>query len=139
MKIRLDDVMQSVSCPFKASYYYYIPLETVLMFMNGVIYGKSIDGISSEKDILRQKEDFIKLPEIGEEGRIKVMKAFVGTIPGSDWFEELKDLDEDERMLYFENAVRERHLLIKWFNYRDEVYMEFSKRWCSENGLELIE
>ena len=67
------------------------------------------------------------------------MKAFVGTIPGSDWFEELKDLDEDERMLYFENAVRERHLLIKWFNYRDEVYMEFSKRWCSENGLELIE
>jgi hypothetical protein len=47
MKIRLDDVMQSFSYPFNAVYYYYIPLETVLMFMGGVIYGKAVHGISS--------------------------------------------------------------------------------------------
>ena len=139
MKIRLDDVMQSLSYPFHAVYYYFIPLETVLMFMDGRIYGKAVYGISTEEDLLKRSGEYIKLPDIGEEGRIKVMKAFVGSIPGSGWFEELMDLDENERMLYFENEVRDRHLLMEWFNYRDEVYMEFSKRWCSENGLELIE
>ena len=42
MKIRLDDVMQSFSFPFEAAYYYYIPLETVLMFVGGMIYGKAV-------------------------------------------------------------------------------------------------
>lgn len=51
MKIRLDDVMQSFSYPFNAVYYYYIPLETVLMFMGGVIYGKAVHGISTEDDV----------------------------------------------------------------------------------------
>ena len=50
MKIRLDDVMQSLSFPFNAVYYYYIPLETVLMFMDGMIYGKAVYGISSEEE-----------------------------------------------------------------------------------------
>ena len=68
MKIRLDDVMQSLSFPFNAVYYYYIPLETVLMFMDGMIYGKAVYGISSEEDVRKHSEDFIKLPDIGEEG-----------------------------------------------------------------------
>ena len=66
MKIRLDDVMQSFSYPINAVYYYYIPLETVLMFVEGVIYGKAVHGISSEKDVAEHSEDFIKLPQIGE-------------------------------------------------------------------------
>ena len=137
MKIRLDDVMQSLSYPFQAVYYYYIPLETVLMFMGGRIYGKAVYGISTEEDLLKRS---------GEYTRDRRFDEVIGPEMGElvDYARlhddlELKDLDEDERMLYFENAVRERHLLIKWFNYRDEVYMEFSKRWCSENGLELIE
>ena len=77
MKIRLDDVMQSLSFPLNAVYYYYIPLETVLMFMDGMIFGKAVYGISSEEDVLRHGEDFIKLPDIGDEGRRKVMTALL--------------------------------------------------------------
>ena len=62
MKIRLDDVMQSFSYPINAVYYYYIPLETVLMFVDGVIYGKAVHGISTEKDVAEHEGDFIKLP-----------------------------------------------------------------------------
>ena len=138
MKIRLDDVMQSVSCPFNASYYYYIPLETVLMFMNGVIYGKSIDGISSEKDIARQKEDFIKLPEIGEEGREKVMMSFISSIGDEAAKVRLREAAE-KGMQYFDGILTEERLLIRWINFRDEIYMEFARRWSRENGLELIE
>ena len=39
----------------------------------------------------------------------------------------------------FEDAVREERLLIAWYNYREEIYREFSRRWCGEKGLELIE
>ena len=138
MKIRLDDVMQSVSCPFKASYYYYIPLETVLMFMNGVIYGKSIDGISSEKDILRQKEDFIKLPEIGEEGREKVMMSFISSLGDEAAKVRLREAAE-KGIEYFDSILTEERLLIRWFNYRDDIYMEFVRRWSRENRLDLIE
>ena len=138
MKIRLDDVMQSVSCPFKASYYYYIPLETVLMFMNGVIYGKSIDGISSEKDIARQKEDFIKLPEIGEEGREKVMMSFISSLGDEAAKVRLREAAE-KGIEYFESILTEERLLIRWINFRDDIYMEFSRRWSRDNGLELIE
>lgn len=138
MKIRLDDVMQSVSCPFKASYYYYIPLETVLMFMNGVIYGKSIDGISSEKDILRQKEDFIKLPEIGEEGREKVMMSFISSLGDEAAKVRLREAAE-KGIEYFDSILTEERLLIRWINFRDDIYMEFSRRWSRDNGLELIE
>ena len=138
MKIRLDDVMQSVSCPFKASYYYYIPLETVLMFMNGVIYGKSIDGISSEKDILRQKEDFIKLPEIGEEGREKVMMSCISSLGDEAAKVRLREAAE-KGIEYFDSILTEERLLIRWINFRDDIYMEFSRRWSRDNGLELIE
>lgn len=138
MKIRLDDVMQSVSCPFKASYYYYIPLETVLMFMNGVIYGKSIDGISSEKDIPRQKEDFIKLPEIGEEGREKVMMSFISSLGDEAAKVRLREAAE-KGIEYFDSILTEERLLIRWINFRDDIYMEFSRRWSRDNGLELIE
>ena len=138
MKIRLDDVMQSVSCPFKASYYYYIPLETVLMFMNCVIYGKSIDGISSEKDIARQKEDFIKLPEIGEEGREKVMMSFISSLGDEAAKVRLREAAE-KGIEYFDSILTEERLLIRWINFRDDIYMEFSRRWSRDNGLELIE
>ena len=138
MKIRLDDVMQSVSCPFHASYYYYIPLETVLMFMNGVIYGKSIDGISSEKDIARQKEDFIKLPEIGEEGREKVMMSFISSLGDEAAKVRLREAAE-KGIEYFDSILTEERLLIRWINFRDDIYMEFSRRWSRDNGLELIE
>ena len=138
MKIRLDDVMQSVSCPLKASYYYYIPLETVLMFMNGVIYGKSIDGISSEKDIARQKEDFIKLPEIGEEGREKVMMSFISSLGDEAAKVRLREAAE-KGIEYFDSILTEERLLIRWINFRDDIYMEFSRRWSRDNGLELIE
>ena len=138
MKIRLDDVMQSVSCPFKASYYYYIPLETVLMFMNGVIYGKSIDGISSEKDIARQKEDFIKLPEIGEEGRERVMMSFISSLGDEAAKVRLREAAE-KGIEYFDSILTEERLLIRWINFRDDIYMEFSRRWSRDNGLELIE
>ena len=77
MKIRLDDVMQSFSFPFEAVYYYYIPLETVLMFVGGRIYGKAVNGIASEEDVRKRAEDFIRLPQIGAEGRRKVMEGFM--------------------------------------------------------------
>ena len=66
MKIRLDDVMQSFSFPFEAAYYYYIPLETVLMFVGGLIYGKAVNGIASEEDVRKHSDSFIELPRIGK-------------------------------------------------------------------------
>ena len=69
MKIRLDDVMQSFSFPFEAAYYYYIPLETVLMFVGGLIYGKAVNGIASEEDVRKHSDSFIELPRIGRRRR----------------------------------------------------------------------
>ena len=60
--------MQSFSYPINAVYYYYIPLETVLMFVDGVIYGKAVHGISTEKDVAEHEGDFIKLPQAESHG-----------------------------------------------------------------------
>ncbi len=140
MKIRLDDVMQSLSYPFNANYYYYIPLETVLMFMDGKIYGKAVNEISTLQDVARHSSDFIALPNLGEEGRRKVMNGFVRSLPKgearSNLHATLKMRDTDE---YFENAVREEGLLLEWYNYREEVHMEFARRWCAQANLECVE
>ena len=138
MKIRLDDVMQSFSFPFEAVYYYYIPLETVLMFAGGMIYGKAVNGISSEEDVRKHADNFIKLPQIGEEGRRKVMKGFLEAVPNSELKEKMVRAADAEGAAEFENVLREERLLIAWYNYRDEVYSEFAKRWCEANGLDLI-
>ena len=138
MKIRLDDVMQSVSYPIHASYYYYIPLETVLMFVNGAIYGKSVNGISSEKDVLQHQDEFLKLPGIGEEGREKVMMSFISSLDDEAVRVRLREAAE-KGMQYFEGMLTEERLLIRWLNYRDGIYMEFSRRWILDHGLELIE
>ena len=138
MKIRLDDVMQSFSFPFEAAYYYYIPLETVLMFVGGLIYGKAVNGISSEEDVRKHADNFIKLPQIGEEGRRKVMKGFLEAVPNSDLKKRMISAVDAEGAAEFENVLREERLLIAWYNYRDEVYSEFAKRWCEANGLDLI-
>ena len=138
MKIRLDDVMQSVSYPIHASYYYYIPLETVLMFISGAIYGKSVDGISSEKDVLKHPDKFLKLPGIGEEGREKVMMSFISSLDDEAVRVRLREAAE-KGMQYFEGMLTEERLLIRWLNYRDGIYMEFSRRWILDHGLELIE
>ena len=130
--------MQSFSFPFEAAYYYYIPLETVLMFAGGMIYGKAVNGISSEEDVRKHADSFIKLPQIGEEGRRKVMRGFLDAVPNSDWKKKMVGAADAEGVAEFENALREERLLIAWSNYRDEVYSEFAKRWCEANGLELI-
>jgi hypothetical protein len=139
MKIRLDDVMQSFSYPFNAVYYYYIPLETVLMFMGGVIYGKAVHGISTEDDVKKHEEDFIKLPDLGENGRYKVMYGFTTAVRDENAQERIRTELAENGFEGFEEAVREEKLLLSWFNYRDGIIKEFSRRWCKENGLELIE
>lgn len=137
MKIRLDDVMQSFSYPFNAVYYYYIPLETVLMFVRGAIYGKAVHGISTLEDVRRHKEDFIRLPEIGDEGRRKVMMSFLDMLGDVKAKKRLRETAE-EGVQSFENALGEERLLLTWYNYRDDIYREFSLRWGKENGLDII-
>lgn len=137
MKIRLDDVMQSLSFPFNAVYYYYIPLETVLMFMDGMIYGKAVYGISSEEDVRKHSEDFIKLPDIGEEGRRKVMLGYINTIDDETMKKRITD-SLSGGISAFENIVREEHRIMDWYNYREKVYTEFSRQWCEQQDLELI-
>lgn len=141
MKIRLDDAMQSFSYPFDAVYYYYIPLETVLMFVGGLIYGKAVNGISSEEDVRKHPGDFIMLPQIGEEGRLKVMKGFLKAMAadaGTRIREEFGGAEDSLDVTVFENLLREEKLLIAWYNYRDEIYSELASRWCEANGLEMI-
>ncbi len=138
MKIRLDDVMQSFSYPFDAVYYYYIPLETVLMFVNGKIYGKAVHGIASLTDVAERSSDFIKLPDIGDRGRKKVMMGFAAAMSDTNTRQRLEQAADDASGRGFESVLREEKLLMPWFNYRDEIYREFSKRWCEENALELI-
>ena len=138
MKIRLDDVMQSVSYPFEAAYYYYIPLETVLMFVGGAIYGKTVNGISSEKDVAGHREDFIKLPDIGEVGRDRVMMSFISSLGDEAAKARLREAAE-KGMQYFDSILTEERLLIRWINYRDDIFTEFCRRWAIDNGLELIE
>ena len=138
MKIRLDDVMQSFSFPFEAAYYYYIPLETVLMFVGGLIYGKAVNGIASEEDVRKLSDSFIELPRIGEEGRRKVMKGFLEAVSNPELKKKMISAADAEGVAEFENLLREERLLIAWYNYRDDVYSEFAKRWCEANGLDLI-
>ena len=138
MKIRLDDVMQSFSFPFEAAYYYYIPLETVLMFVGGLIYGKAVNGIASEEDVRKHSDSFIELPRIGEEGRRKVMKGFLEAVSNPELKKKMISAADADAVAEFENLLREKRLLIAWYNYRDDVYSEFAKRWCEANGLELI-
>lgn len=138
MKIRLDDVMQSFSFPFEAAYYYYIPLETVLMFVGGLIYGKAVNGIASEEDVRKHSDSFIELPRIGEEGRRKVMKGFLEAVSNPELKKKMISAADADAVAEFENLLREKRLLIAWYNYRDDVYSEFAKRWCETNGLELV-
>ena len=138
MKIRLDDVMQSFSFPFEAAYYYYIPLETVLMFVGGLIYGKAVNGIASEEDVRKHSDSFIELPRIGEEGRRKVMKGFLEAVSNPELKKRMISAADADAVAEFENLLREKRLLIAWYNYRDDVYSEFAKRWCETNGLELV-
>ena len=138
MKIRLDDVMQSFSFPFEAAYYYYIPLETVLMFVGGLIYGKAVNGIASEEDVRKYSDSFIELPRIGEEGRRKVMKGFLEAVSNPELKKRMISAADADAVAEFENLLREKRLLIAWYNYRDDVYSEFAKRWCEANGLELV-
>ena len=140
MKIRLDDVMQSMSYPYNAVYYYYIPLETVLMFMDGRIYGKAVFGIADEQDIRDHMEDFIKLPDPGAEGRLKIMKGFVRSLSEGDSKNHLLSaLEMAEGAEYFDDMVSEEKLLIEWFTYREEVHREFARRWCESMNFEVIE
>ncbi len=138
MKIRLDDVMQSFSFPFDAVYLYYIPLETVLMFVEGNIFGKAVQGISSLEDAEKRSEEFIRLPEIGSEGRTKVMTGFIDLLPDEQQRNRLKEAALQDGGRGFESALREEKLLMSWYNYREEVYTELAERWCAGKGLELI-
>lgn len=140
MKVRLDDVMQSLFYPYDAVYLYYIPLETVLMFRGGMIFGKAVHGIATIEDAKQRQEEFISLPDLGEAGRLKVMQGFAQTLPEGEVRDEvvqlLREEDPEARLEYY---LRGEKRLLDWFTYRDHVYREFSKKWCEEMELEWIE
>lgn len=66
------------------------------------------------------------------------MKGFLEAVPNSELKKKMVGAADAEGVAEFENVLREERLLIAWYNYRDEVYSEFAKRWCEANGLELI-
>ena len=140
MKIKLDDVMQSMSYPFDAAYYYYIPLETVLMFHNGRIYGKAVFGISDESDVEKNKDEFIRLPDLGKKGHATIMKGFAKQVKDEETREYLlRTIENTEDGRYFDDAVSELKLQMEWYTYRDRVHKEFALRWCRSVGLEAVE
>lgn len=67
------------------------------------------------------------------------MEGFINSIPGGETRERVIRAIREQGLQHFEDAVREERLLIAWYNYREEIYSEFSRRWCGEKGLELIE
>ena len=119
MKIRLDDVMQSFSIPIEAADYYFMPLETGIKVADGMIYGKAVNGISSEEDVRKHSDSFIKLPQIGAEGRRKVMRGFMEAVPNPQVKKRMISAALEESMAEFENVLREERLLIAWYNYRE--------------------
>jgi hypothetical protein len=67
------------------------------------------------------------------------MYGFMSAIPDGSAKEKVLAGLTERGFEGFDEAVREEKLLLKWFNYRDGIIKEFSRRWCRENGLELIE
>ena len=119
----------------------FFPGFTLVAVVGGLIYGKAVNGISSEEDVRKHPGDFIMLPQIGEEGRLKVMKGFLKAMAadaGTRIREEFGGAEDSLDVTVFENLLREEKLLIAWYKYRDDIYSELASRWCEANGLEMI-
>jgi len=66
------------------------------------------------------------------------MMSFISSIGDEAAKVRLREAAE-KGMQYFDGMLTEERLLIRWINFRDDIYMEFARRWSRENGLELIE
>ena len=66
------------------------------------------------------------------------MKGFLEAVSNPELKKKMISAADADAVAEFENLLREKRLLIAWYNYRDDVYSEFAKRWCEANGLELV-
>lgn len=139
MNVKLIEILDAMNYTgIGAQFLYHIKTEEIVML------GDKVFGLTRneklEKDVRKNPDDYIDLPNEYEIDEIGMMDTYIENFPESELKEELRDtLTGRSPHQKFEEKLREIELLEDWKQYRAGEYDWIARKWAADNGLTIVE
>lgn len=141
MKVKLQDVIDGITYANAGAQFFYNTKTGEVHLLMDNIYGISRDR-SLEKEIEKNPEEYISLPNEYEIDEFSMMADFVEQLEDSEEASALfRVLDEDGNAAQrlFKQSVQAFDLEKEWLEFRNGCYDEIARLWCDENQIEYEE
>ncbi len=139
MKVKLIEILDAMNYTgIGAQFLYHIKTQEIVMLGDKVFGLTRNDKL--EKDVRKNPDDYIDLPNEYEIDEIGMMDTYIENFPESELKEELRDtLVGRSPHQKFEEKLREIELWEDWRQYRAEEYDWIARKWAADNGLTIVE
>ncbi len=132
MKVKLDNVVNSLYMVNNTTEYYYNPIK-------GEFFSSNIGDYEnlSEDDLEDLFENNIILPTYYEINEHKMMSDFISSIKKDNQKEELYNLIIGKiAFRKFKDAFIKFNIINDWYKYMNEEYRKVAIMWCNKNRIE---
>lgn len=107
------------------------------MVWNGMVNGETVPELIDE--IEESFDEYIALPGQYEIDEYSMMEEFVENLPEGRKKMELADAIQGRGAFRrFKDTVYDVGWEGKWYKCREESYEQVARKWCEENGIEII-
>ena len=139
MKVKLIEILDAMNYTgIGAQFLYHIGTEEIVM-RSDKVFGLTRNE-KLEKDVRKNPDDYIDLPNEYEIDEIGMMDTYIENFPESELKEELRDtLVGRSPHQKFEEKLKAIELWDDWVQYRAGEYDWIARKWAADNGLTIVE
>lgn len=139
MNVKLIEILDAMNYTgIGAQFLYHIKTQEIVMLGDKVFGLTRNDRL--ERDVRKNPDDYIDLPNEYEIDEIGMMDTYIENFPESELKEELRDtLVGRSPHQKFEEKLKEIELWEDWRQYRAGEYDWIARKWAADNGLTIVE
>lgn len=152
-KITLHDILEVNEMDTEEmKSYYHKPTQAMVVIseedLDMVKNNADISGVEDWKqemieqatDFLKNPEDYLEFPKEEEYNEENLIIEFIESIKDdNESYEKLSGAMKEEKTIRkFKDELFKIDLIDKWYDFREEKFLEIAKSWCERNNVEYI-
>lgn len=155
MKINLNDVIEAIEYENDVLNHYYNKKTGVIIYQdNSEESSYNAEDINNLEifeewerelikdlyDLKKNPQDYIRLPENGEEHELKMMISFCSSFSDISIDKELNNNNSLAGDIHsIKKIIQDKGLINDWYDYREAVEKDIAAEWCRDNKIDYVE
>lgn len=139
MNIDLDEIIDAIQGGNRDVTYYLNTRSGEIIMRSEHFPIRELNDIDDELD--KNWENILELPNQRDVGEVRMMRDFVRDLPAGQAKDALTTALAQPKGVFrrFKDVCSSFNLLNDWYEYEDNRYVEFARRWCEDNEVGFVE